>query len=103
VTGFYVDHDQLRDHANRIDQIGSSVKEASAAASSVNLDSGAFGVMCAFLPPILSSFTPTNASAIGSAASNLGSAAEAVRAMADDYRDSDQAAADVMNILGEQE
>ncbi|QAY59805.1 hypothetical protein ET475_07245 [Microbacterium protaetiae] len=45
------DFDVLREQARRVDQIGDDVGEAAAAARSLHLSGGAFGVLCSFLVP----------------------------------------------------
>ncbi|RLP80776.1 hypothetical protein D9V34_00750 [Mycetocola lacteus] len=53
-----LDMSMLRAHASRIDQVASDVGEAAAAARSMNVAGGAFGLMCSFLvPPALVAVT----------------------------------------------
>ena len=98
---FHVDHEDLRAHARGVDEVAHSVSQAAATAAGVNLSGGAFGVLCGFLPPVLNTFAATSPSAIESAGNNLTYVAEAVRAMADDYRDSDEQIAARLRALGD--
>lgn len=97
---FHIDHEDLRAHARVVDDVGHGVAEAASAAATVNVSGGAFGIMCGFLPPILNGYIPQNQAAIAAAAGNLSSTAEAVRAMADDYRDTDEQIAARLKALG---
>ena len=49
-----VDSDVLRQHAARVSAVESELATASAAAATTDLHGGAFGVLCSFLPPIVS-------------------------------------------------
>jgi uncharacterized protein YgfB (UPF0149 family) len=49
-----VDSDVLRQHAGRVSGVDSELATATAAAATTDLHGGAFGVLCSFLPPIVS-------------------------------------------------
>ncbi|MCC2307976.1 type VII secretion target [Cellulomonas chengniuliangii] len=48
-----VDTEVLRRHAARVQQVASDLATAKAAAATTSLHSGAFGLLCSFLPPIV--------------------------------------------------
>jgi hypothetical protein len=55
VNGFQVDTEVLRRHATRVGQVAGDVGTAQSAAGTSDLNGGAFGVLCSFLPPIVAS------------------------------------------------
>lgn len=52
--GFEVDTEVLRRHGTRVGQVAGDLVTAQSAAGSVDLHGGAFGVLCSFLPGIVS-------------------------------------------------
>lgn len=52
--GFEVDTEVLRRHSTRVRQVSGDLGTAQSAAGSVDLHGGAFGVLCSFLPGIVS-------------------------------------------------
>ncbi|WP_431837134.1 type VII secretion target [Cellulomonas sp. Y8] len=52
--GFEVDTEVLRRHGTRVGQVAGDLGTAQAAAGSIDLHGGAFGVLCSFLPGIVS-------------------------------------------------
>ena len=99
MTGFVVDTATMREHAAAVDELASSVAQCAAAAGTVHLDGGAFGVMCQFLPPLVRQNQTATTAAVSAMQGTLSAVAEAVRAMADDYDAHDTAAADRMGAL----
>ena len=53
MDGFQVDTEVLRRHATRVSQVAGDLGTAQMAARSSDLNGGAFGVLCSFLPPIV--------------------------------------------------
>lgn len=53
MDGFQVDTDVLRRHATRVGHVAGDVGTAQSAAQTTDLNSGAFGLLCSFLPPIV--------------------------------------------------
>ncbi|ACQ79137.1 conserved hypothetical protein [Beutenbergia cavernae DSM 12333] len=82
---FHIDDDVLRAHARKVDMVADDVAEAGSAATSVDLDGGAFGLLCAFLPPIVSESEASTGDAVGAAARLLADTATRVTEMARDY------------------
>ena len=82
---FHVDTEVLRVHAQRLRMVTDSVSLAADAARAVNLHDGAFGLLCAFLPPVLNGAETTVGDALGAAQDTVSGAAAGVRAMARDY------------------
>ena len=93
MSGFDVEVADLDQHANSVDEIKSRVAEAQVAGQSVNLHGGAFGLMCGFLVGSVESEDQSACAALVSMGNALGSTSTDLRAMAADYRASDEAAA----------
>ncbi|WP_196804523.1 type VII secretion target [Cellulomonas sp. URHD0024] len=53
-AGFEVDSEVLRRHGARVAQVEGDLATARAAAGTTDLHGGAFGVLCSFLPPVIS-------------------------------------------------
>jgi hypothetical protein len=103
VGGFKVDHDRLREHASHLDEHAQSVGRIGSAAQARSLGSAfsddAFGLMCSFLPPVISKCMPSVTDAITEAGTTIGTAAGGVRAMADNYQATDDAIAEGLNRI----
>lgn len=52
--GFQIDTGVLRQHAARVGQVAGDIGTAQSAAGSADIHGGAFGVLCGFLPAIIS-------------------------------------------------
>lgn len=52
--GFQVDTEVLRRHSTRVAQVAGDLGTAQSAAGSADIHGGAFGVLCGFLPAIIS-------------------------------------------------
>jgi hypothetical protein len=59
-----IDADVLRTQASKVEALAGDVAEAAAAAGTVNIGGGAFGLMCAFLVPVISPVTTATTGAI---------------------------------------
>lgn len=96
-----LDEEQLRTHARHVGNAETELSTIAAAADSVDLDGKAFGVMCAFLPDALRTFTPTQAGAIRAAAGTARRTERALENAVDDVVHSDAYDARRLNALGE--
>lgn len=54
MSGFQVDSDRLRQHAGNVSGVVGQISTARSAATQTDIHGGAFGVLCAFLPAIIS-------------------------------------------------
>lgn len=82
---FEVETEVLRRHAQRLAAVTDSVGLAAGAARHVNLNDGAFGLLCAFLPPVLNGAETATGDATDAAQETVDAASEGVVAMAQDY------------------
>ncbi|MFT8636429.1 MAG: hypothetical protein ABF811_00505 [Pseudoclavibacter sp.] len=78
------DPDILRGHARGVSVLAEDLDDALAAAQSVNLGGGAFGVLCAFLVPPAGLASSMAVASLRSAGSMLRRAAAEVNGWADD-------------------
>ena len=53
-AGFVVDSETLRQHSGRVQAVAADVRTAQSAASTTGLHGGAFGMLCSFLPLVVS-------------------------------------------------
>lgn len=90
-TEYEISLDALFSHASHVQLVADDVATAADAASQVDLDGGAFGVLCAFLPGFVNDAETSTADAVLAAAQTLDAMAEGVRGMARDYAAADDA------------
>lgn len=90
-TEYDVSVDALYNHASHVQLVADDVALAADAASQVDLDGGAFGVMCSFLPAFVNDAETSTAAAVLAASQTLDAMAEGVRGMARDYVSADDA------------
>ncbi|GAA1688463.1 hypothetical protein GCM10009830_40090 [Glycomyces endophyticus] len=96
---FEVVTDDLRGHAANIDAVRARFDAVLSAIDTIAQDGEAYGIICQFLPPILSGRQDEQKELTTLAQENLELLAEAVRSTADDYDAADQAvAADYQSI-----
>lgn len=95
----HIDHEELRAHADKLNGVSDDIGTAAGTAEGVHLHDGAFGLLLGWLPGVIEKFNPTGAGTIRSSSTVVRSAATAVRALADDFHDTDQQIADAMNHL----
>lgn len=81
----HVDADDLRRHAGRVAMVGDSVALAADAARQVDLHSGAFGALCAFLPSVLTGTQTATRDLLLTTRTTVDGAEHQLRAMADSY------------------
>lgn len=92
---FEVVPDELRTHAKHLDALTDRLHTAVDAARSVVMDNAAYGVLCAFLPPIINKTTQDDATeALNAAVEGMTSTADNVKMAAQSYDDTDQANAE---------
>ncbi|SFJ82577.1 Excreted virulence factor EspC, type VII ESX diderm [Amycolatopsis sacchari] len=88
---FDVDPDELRTHASHVDALVDRLNTAVDAANTVVMDDSAYGLLCAFLPPIINKTTQDDATdALRAAVEGMGNTADNVRAAADGYEEQDR-------------
>ncbi|GAB2959679.1 hypothetical protein GCM10017788_77360 [Amycolatopsis acidiphila] len=89
---FEVVPDELRTHASHLDGLTDRLNTAVDAANSVVMDSSAYGLLCAFLPPIVNATTQQDATdALKAAVEGMTTTADNVRTAASNYDEQDQA------------
>lgn len=88
MTEMRVDPDMMLLHAGRVDMSATEVGTIAGAVAAI--DDEAFGLMCAFLPPIINEFWPTNLDAIRASSSRLQAAANGLREAARMLMETDQ-------------
>jgi hypothetical protein len=95
-----IDPDILRGHARGVTVIAEDLDDALAAARSVDLSSGAFGVLCAFLVPPAGLASSMAVASLRSAGSMLRRAAAEVNGWADDAGETElQIVSDIQGIV----
>ncbi|TVT26314.1 ESX-1 secretion-associated protein [Amycolatopsis rhizosphaerae] len=88
---FTVVPDELRAHASHLDGLVDRLDTAVAAANQVAMDDKAYGVLCAFLPPIVRAVTQNDATdALKAAVDGMKTTADNVRTAAGSYDEQDQ-------------
>jgi hypothetical protein len=98
--GFEIDVDALTAHAGRLHMVTDAVALAGDAANQVDLDGGAFGLLCAMLPMIVNGAEQDAGRAINAARGALEAMSEGVLGMARDYATVDEAVSARMAALG---
>jgi hypothetical protein len=87
--------DELRTHAKHLDALTDRLHTAVDAAKTVVMDDSAYGLLCAFLPPIINKTTQDDATeALDSAVEGMTSTADNVKTAAQSYEDTDTANAE---------
>lgn len=99
-AGFEVDTEVLRRHATRVGQVAADVGTAQSAAGSTDLHGGAFGVLCAFLPLIISGVDGAAREALSAAQAASSGAVGEIGAMAQSFDAVDDRVAERMRGIG---
>jgi Excreted virulence factor EspC, type VII ESX diderm len=87
--------DDLRAHASHLDGLVDRLNTAVSAAGSVTMDDHAYGLLCAFLPPIVKATTEQHATdTLHAAVDGMSTTADNVRTAASNYDEQDQANAE---------
>jgi hypothetical protein len=89
-SGFAVEPDDLAAHASHLDGLVDRLKTAADAAGSA-MSSEAYGLICAFLPPIVNPTGEQAKDTINAAVEGVRQTADNVRVAAETYRDDDHA------------
>ncbi|GAB3568643.1 type VII secretion target [Amycolatopsis endophytica] len=88
---YEVDPDELRTHASHLDGLTDRLNTAVDAANTVAMDDSAYGLLCAFLPPIVNATTQDDAvAALKAAVEGVQITADNVRTAATSYEEQDQ-------------
>ncbi len=82
----------LISHANHIDSVADEVDVAKAAATQIRLDSGAYGQICAFVPPYLNGLSDGLMSGLEAVSTSLRDTATRLRAAAVLFEDAEAGA-----------
>jgi hypothetical protein len=83
----------VRVHSASVDRIAADVDQARSAAGEVSMDVGAYGILCQFLPSLLSPVFVLASEALSSSAEALHETAAHLRSTADQTEGADQAIA----------
>ena len=89
MTSFEVEPDELTTHAGRLDELTDRLSTTLSAANTVTMDNQAYGLLCAFLPPIVSPVQQKGMDAIRAASEGVTTTAGNVREAADAYRETE--------------
>ncbi|GHF79258.1 hypothetical protein FHX82_003359 [Amycolatopsis bartoniae] len=102
---FEVVADELRTHAGHLDGLTDRLNAAVDAARAVAMGDSAYGLLCAFLPPIVNATTQDDATeALNAAVEGMTATADNVRTAASNYDDQDTSNAQPFEVqLREQE
>jgi hypothetical protein len=92
--------DSVRQHAGTVDGIAADVEQARGAAGEVTMDTQAYGILCQFLPGLLTPIFAVASSALSSSADALHETATDLRSTADQMDGTDQAAARRVTAAG---
>ena len=90
VDGFRVDSDRLLQHATRLGAVSEAIGVAADAAGQVDLHDGAFGLLCAFLPPFVNGAEVSTGDAIGASLETMDAIIDNVKGMAAGYTAADE-------------
>jgi len=92
MTSFGVEPDDLAAHASHLDGLVDRLKTATSAAQTA-MSGEAYGLICAFLPPIINPAGEQAKDTIDAAVQGVQQTADNVRETAEIYRDNDAASA----------
>jgi len=89
-TGYTVDPEQLRQHASNLEALQDRFDAIKSASTYIQQDDEAYGTLCGWISGCLEDRHQRHSGIVDYVAENLGMAAQAVRACADDYDASDE-------------
>lgn len=89
-SGYTVDVEQLREHANRLEALKDRFDAVLSASSYIEQDDEAYGTLCAWISGCLEQRHQDQDGMVERAQSNLEKAAQAVRDCAADYESGDE-------------
>src|SRR5256885_7972386 len=90
MTSYEVQPDDLTAHASHLDGVGDRLNTALDAAKIASMDDDAYGLLCAFLPPIINPMEEKGVEAIQAAIEGVQNTAGNVRTAADSYREAEK-------------
>lgn len=99
MTDIHIEVDAINKHANNLLRAADEVHSIRASADGINLGDGAFGVMCAMLPPVINLFRPVATLTMSGTAGLLDASAHGLKAAADDMSHVDHGIAQVSDFL----
>ena len=85
MTGYVVDTDAMRAHADKLRTIKGDVSQAASAGRTTALDGESFGLLCSFLYPPAAAVQGASVLSIAAIAEVLSGAASAITAVANGY------------------
>ncbi|REC98258.1 excreted virulence factor EspC (type VII ESX diderm) [Microbacterium sp. AG157] len=94
-----VDVELLHQHAGLVDQLASDAAQALSAVQSVNLSGGAFGLLCSWMVPPVSSVSQAVGSAIQQGGDAIERSASQLRDAAGDFQRYEESVVDVVRSL----
>ena len=83
-------------HASAVDGVTDAVRKARAAVSQVSMDPGAYGLLCGFLPAVLSGVFEVAVVAMNGSADSLEETAHSLRAAVSAIDGTDSASAEIL-------
>ncbi|EHY87666.1 type VII secretion target [Saccharomonospora azurea] len=86
---FDVVPEDLVAHASHLDGISDRLDTAVDAARTVSMDDSAYGLLCAFLPPIINPMEDDGVAALEAAVEGVAVLADNIRKAGESYRDAD--------------
>ena len=90
----------LRRHAQTVRETAGAIEQAHAAAQTVVLGNGAFGILCQALPMMFGGLAESVSDAIGRAGAHYGEQAEGLVATADAYDRADDRSSETVQRVG---
>ncbi|AGZ46446.1 type VII secretion target [Actinoplanes friuliensis] len=98
--GFQVDAAQIRRHIAGLEAVRSRFGAVKSASAAISQDDGAYGLLCSWLPAVLEGRHRRQDELLAYVEENLTLAADSLTAVAGDYEDTDNAAADAVRKAG---
>ncbi|OXM59821.1 type VII secretion target [Amycolatopsis vastitatis] len=93
MTGFGVAADELTVHAGHLDALDARIAALTAMAAASSMPGNAYGLLCAFLPPIVNPVEEKGKDALAATASAVRTTAANVRTAAGNYEQREDASA----------
>jgi hypothetical protein len=82
--------EELRAHSSHLDGLMDRLRDTISAANTVSMADDAYGLLCAFMPPIINPMEQKGMEALEAAAEGVKTTADNVRATATQYQESDE-------------
>ncbi|GAA0520102.1 hypothetical protein GCM10011581_10270 [Saccharopolyspora subtropica] len=100
--GFRIPPDQLRAHADKLDDHAAALGQAADAGRAVRLDTDAYGLICQFLPPLLTETADAVLSTTSAAQRAVAALSSSLRDALADYEASDAEIATALQRLADE-